>query len=305
VPELVVPTVEDAGRIAQLINERAVALGGAWVESAAGVARWFALPVLDPARDMRLAVDADGTAGYADVSGPEDDTPEAWVDLRALSGRPEAMKLLFAWAQERAAEKAGPGGRLRFFADERDSDFRASLESAGFTIIRSSYEMERSLDGELDLPIWPEGIVVRPFDERDARAVYAAHDEAFADHWGYTPVSFEAWSSQNLVEDEEGDFSLWRIAWDGSDVAGVCINRPRHGDDDSMGWIGVLGVRRPWRRQGLGESLLRESFLEFRERGKRAAGLGVDAENTTGAVALYERVGLSVVRRSDTWERIA
>ena len=54
--ELVIPTVEDAARIAQLINERAVALGGAWVESAAGVARWFALPVLDPAQDMRLVV---------------------------------------------------------------------------------------------------------------------------------------------------------------------------------------------------------------------------------------------------------
>ena len=43
----------------------------------------------------------------------------------------------------------------------------------------------------------------------------------------------------------------------------------------------------------------------FAERGKRSAGLGVDAENTTGAVALYERVGMHVVRRSDTWERTA
>ena len=56
---------------------------------------------------------------------------------------------------------------------------------------------------------------------------------------------------------------------------------------------------------GLGEALLRESFALFAERGKRAAGLGVDAENTTGAVALYERVGMHVVRRSDTWERTA
>ena len=72
-----------------------------------------------------------------------------------------------------------------------------------------------------------------------------------------------------------------------------------------MGWVGVLAVRRPWRRRGLGEALLRESFALFAERGKRAAGLGVDAENTTGAVALYERVGMHVVRRSDTWERTA
>jgi ribosomal protein S18 acetylase RimI-like enzyme len=67
--------------------------------------------------------------------------------------------------------------------------------------------------------------------------------------------------------------------------------------------VGSLAVRRPWRRRGLGEALLRDAFLRFAERGKRSAGLGVDAENTTGAVALYERVGMHVVRRSDTWER--
>ena len=31
--------------------------------------------------------------------------------------------------------------------------------------------------------------------------------------------------------------------------------------------------------------------------------LSVDAENTTGATALYERVGMRVVDRWDIWER--
>ena len=75
------------------------------------------------------------------------------------------------------------------------------------------------------------------------------------------------------------------------------------GEDSTVGWVGSLAVRRPWRRRGLGEALLRDAFVRFAERGKRSAGLGVDAENTTGAVALYERVGMHVVRRSDTWER--
>ena len=77
-PELVVPAVEDAGRIAAVINARAIALGGATEESAEGVARWFALPFIDPAEDMRLALDDGGTAvGYADASGPEDGTPKS------------------------------------------------------------------------------------------------------------------------------------------------------------------------------------------------------------------------------------
>jgi hypothetical protein len=48
---------------------------------------------------------------------------------------------------------------------------------------------------------------------------------------------------------------------------------------------------------------VRESFAAFAGAGKRLAGLGVDAENSTTAVALYERVGMHVARRSDTRER--
>jgi len=55
-----------------------------------------------------------------------------------------------------------------------------------------------------------------------------------------------------------------------------------------------LGVRKPYRKRGLGYSLLKQSFKLFQERGYTRAGLGVDASNPTGAVALYERVGLSV-----------
>ena len=303
-PELVVPTVEDAGRIAAVINERAIALGGATEESAEGVARWFAMPFIDPAQDMRLVVDDAGSAvGYADVSGPEDGTPKAWIDLRALNGNGAALELLFAWAQDRGAERVGSGGTLQFFADERAEELQDLLTGAGYTVVRSSFEMECSLDGDLAPPVWPAGIVLRAFDERDAEAVHAATDEAFRDHWGYVPTTYEAWCAQNLGHGE--DSSLWRVAWDGDEVAGACINRPRRGEDESVGWVGVLAVRRPWRRRGLGEALLRDSFALFAERGKRSAGLGVDAENTTGAVALYERVGMHVVRRSDTWERRA
>jgi ribosomal protein S18 acetylase RimI-like enzyme len=41
----------------------------------------------------------------------------------------------------------------------------------------------------------------------------------------------------------------------------------------------------------------------FAGRGIRRVVLAVDAENTTGATALYERVGMRVVSRFDWWER--
>ena len=73
--------------------------------------------------------------------------------------------------------------------------------------------------------------------------------------------------------------------------------------DPAFGWVGVLGVRKAWRKRGLGRALLLHSFGDFRDRGAARVGLGVDAENTTGAVRLYESAGMHVVRRMDTYER--
>ena len=70
-----------------------------------------------------------------------------------------------------------------------------------------------------------------------------------------------------------------------------------------MGWVGTLGVRREWRKRGIGMSLLRHSFNEFYRRGKRKVGLGVDAQNLTGALRLYESAGMHVHQAFDQYEK--
>ena len=91
------------------------------------------------------------------------------------------------------------------------------------------------------------------------------------------------------------------IAWDGrsAQIAGFSQNRYRMG----IGWIGTLGVRRPWRKRGLGLALLRHAFNEFYRRGKHKVGLGVDAQNLTGALRLYESAGMHVDQASDRYEK--
>lgn len=49
------------------------------------------------------------------------------------------------------------------------------------------------------------------------------------------------------------------IAWDGNEIGGFSQNRFHKG----IGWVGTLGVRRPWRKKGLGLALLRHSFGEL------------------------------------------
>ena len=95
------------------------------------------------------------------------------------------------------------------------------------------------------------------------------------------------------------DSALWAIAWDGDQIAGFSLNRFRMG----IGWVGTLGVRRPWRKKGLGLALLQYSFGEFYKRGNPTVGLGVDASNPTGATRLYQRAGMHVASEFLMYEK--
>ncbi len=180
------------------------------------------------------------------------------------------------------------------------------LASQGYRHIRDSYQMRIEFGAPPPTPVVPEGIVIRPINgEEDRRAAMYAAYESFRDHWGAIDEPFEQYYTRwkDMVErSPDYDPSLWFVALDGETAAGVSICWPRFEEDDRMGWVGTLGVRRPWRKRGLGLALLQHSFGEFFRRGKLRAGLGVDAASLTGATRLYERAGMSVSRQYHLFE---
>ena len=138
----------------------------------------------------------------------------------------------------------------------------------------------------------PDGIRIGPLDlARDAEAVHAAIQEAFADHWGSHPEPFEEWHARH-VERADFDPGLWAVAHDGEEVAGAVIGRTDA--ELGAGWIPTVAVRRPWRGRGLGGALLRAAFAASFGAGYTNVQLGVDTANTTGATRLYEREGMRV-----------
>ena len=171
-----------------------------------------------------------------------------------------------------------------------DSVARQLHEAEGYRPIRFSWRMEINLEEAPRAPIWPTGIELRPFVlEQHNHVIFEADEEAFSDHWGHTPSTFEHWQ-HHVSGREDFDPSLWFVAWDArsAEIAGYSLCRYRMGH----GWVGTLGVRRPWRKRGLGEALLLHSFGEFYKRGMKTVGLFVDAQNPTGATRLYKKAGM-------------
>ncbi len=126
--------------------------------------------------------------------------------------------------------------------------------------------------------------------------------EAFADHWGEGEETYEDFR-HHLLERPKFDPDLWFLAWDGDVLAGYLGASPRAAEDPARGYVNVLGVRRPYRRRGLGETLLRHACRALHARRKIGCDLHVDTASLTGATRLYARVGMTAHPRFATWER--
>jgi mycothiol synthase len=188
---------------------------------------------------------------------------------------------------------------IRNGLDAEDKSGREIHAAIGYQPVRFSWRMEITLTDPPQPASWPKGIELRPYvPGQHDRLVFDAEQEAFADHWGSTPIPYDVWELRKLKR-ENFDPSLWHIAWDGEQVAGFSQCRTRQG----IGWVGTLGVRRPWRKNGLGMALLTHSFAEFHKRRQNVIGLGVDASNSTGATRLYERAGMHVASEFVIYEK--
>jgi mycothiol synthase len=182
-----------------------------------------------------------------------------------------------------------------------DKTMAPLLEQEGFKYVRSFWRMERVMDKAPQAPQWPAGITVRTLVAgKEERAVFEMFEEAFQDHWGHTPTSFEEWTRWRF-KSESFDPALWFLAFAGDELIGASVCRYERELD--LGWVGQLAVLRTWRRKGLAMALLLHSFAEFYRRGIYKVGLGVDSQNLTGATRLYERAGMHVALQHDTYEK--
>jgi mycothiol synthase len=276
----------DAAAISDLIAAADVAVQG-WSDATPGDvhAGWHGL---DLKQDTRVVERDHGLAAYAEavVSGSDLDA-DGYV-------HPDARgRGIGAWILDESEARARELGKQRVvtWCLGSDAGARRLFADKGYAEVRRYYRMTVDLDGTLVEPEWPEGIRVATLRDEDAVIFHDAVNEAFADEWNFVPTSFDEWRRERM-EAPSFDAGLWFLAWDGGEAAGVARCDPRRFDG---GWVGALGVRRPWRRRGIGLALLRHALCEFRRRGETRVGLGVDTQNPTGATSLYEQVGMRVV----------
>ena len=307
-------TLDDAAAVADLINLCDAHDGAAPEESAENLRQEWEQPNWDFAKYTRIVHNAAGQAiAYADFYPRKPHYVHLWAFGRV---HPEYRNrglgtALLHWAEAEARELiplAPPEARVSF-----KSSVLSTVEPAvklltdnGMSLYRSFYQMEIDFaeHGPVSVPPAPEGITIRTLaDGIDPRAVHLAFEEAFSDHFGHLPGSYEHFE-QFLLKSRHHDPTLWFLALDGDQIAGFVLAEDTSDEDPNLGWIDDLGVRRAWRKRGIGGYLLRLALAEIQRRGRARAALSVDTDSLTGALRLYENAGMRPTRRYDRYEKV-
>lgn len=282
---------------------------------------------VDLAADARVGVDSDGrfrAAGRNAFRPGAVETLsihlEGGVDPQ-WRGRGIGRELL-RWQRARALRNiadlraADPAARelpARYgaFVEDQITSRARLLRAAGFTPSRWFTEFRRPLDARYDVPsLGIDGLRVDRLDDDRldtdlSERVRQAHNDAFLDHWGSNPHDEEAWRT-GVVEDEAfrpaQSFAIVDTTDTAEPVVAYVVNCEYEHDwvaqGFSAGYTEAIGVRRAWRGRGLAKHLLALSAGVFAEAGHPYAELDADADNPSGAVALYESLGYQAAHRA-------
>lgn len=221
---------------------------------------------------------------------------------------------LLAWQLARAEQKLAASearlpGWIVGYADERAPQRERLLRAGGLQPVRYFLGLERSLAEPVPEVRPAEGVRIVPYASALSEAVHRARDEAFGDHWGSQPMSDEQWEAF-LGGTFRADLSFVALAAgaEGDEVAGFVLSQVNEEDWTAQGFSGAyvaaLGTTRAHRGRRIAPALLSRTLGACAEHGWERVTLDVDAENPTGALGLYTRLGFVTATRETGLVRV-
>jgi ribosomal protein S18 acetylase RimI-like enzyme len=214
-------------------------------------------------------------------------------------------------AERRAAELVAARGHERAVVDvglyRHDAGMREVLEASSFAVATSFIRMYVAVSDATVVPDPPQGVEIRRLgaDESELRTLHTVLEESFADHFGHVRNSFDEFRDRLANAERSGiggSDQRWLAFLAGAPV-GLVMGNDSYVEDENAGHVQMLGVVREARGRGIGRQLLLTAFDDSRRRGRVGVYLGVDTNNVTSALRLYESVGMHPVHTIDVWRK--
>lgn len=308
-------TLADVAAVVAVANAHSRQITGADELTANTVQVDWTTPQSNLANDVRVVLTANGQIvacgmvwglfePYARIN--------VWLRVHPDHQQRGLEAALLQWAEDHVRQVAVPRAAsetricLTGYRNSLDTSGQAAYKQASFKVVRHMYRMQIDLDEAPPTPVWPVGSALRTFvPGQDDEAVLQVYRASFQDHWGYVALPYEEDLKmfRHWMTDPIFDPTLWQLVMVGERLVGISLNQAHLDEDLDMGWVSTLGVLREYRQQGIATALLLHIFGQFYQRGQKRVGLGVDTQNLTGALRLYESVDMRVYRQTNVFEK--
>lgn len=204
---------------------------------------------------------------------------------------------LLAWQEQQAAARAATEriGNPVYGANVGQAGSESLLRHCGYTLAFTGL----TLECEPAAQEWklPAGIKMRDVASEKHRMIY----EAIADSFSGPRLGSRTFPYVEYLSDfEDTDLGLWRVAWDGDQIAGLAITTINPNGIADTPWV---GVRPPWRRRGIARTLMLATLDSLIQHGVRRAVISTHLENTDNSVGLYESVGYRITERRPRYRK--
>ena len=240
-------------------------------------------PSFDPEHDAVVVLDGDELVGYAEV-----------YRARRLTGcvRPDGWgrgigAALVDWAVARVGELGGE--LVGQTVPDADTAAVELFRSRGWSPLWTSWVLEVPPGGAIAERSLPDGYAIRPLRPgQDERAAYEVVEQAFSEWPDREPTLYEDWAATVL---QRPGFEPWQLTL-AVDRSGGVVGACHLVMSADTGWVNQVAVDRAHRGRGIAQALLAKAFAAARERGAPRGELSTDSR--TGALGLYERLGMQV-----------
>jgi ribosomal protein S18 acetylase RimI-like enzyme len=295
-------TEEDVTKILDIANSNLLALNPNDIPMGVIEGHEFVRGFFDPAITRLTKLDLDDDWQSFITLNPDSSRKRFYLDIYTRPGA-QTLSPSLDLALD-LARKHDPEYRLWLGVQSNDLAYKSLLESREFTILRKYWTLEMRIPVENESSS-PSLGVIRELDldkEDDLRTFHEVHQDAFSQHFGFMPRQFNEWSELVLRHKVEINLQAWLISVNGVPAGFVDFNDEQLHNDS--GYVSGLGVRQAFQGKGLGEALLRHAIQINSALGRSKLCLSVDAGNESGALRLYEKVGMKPISEWHQYENL-
>lgn len=306
--------MEDADIVADLFNLCSQEIiGKNDFESGELIAGWKAANI-DIEKDTLTVSDGENLIGYADVWGflPPYVRVNTWARVHPKYKNLGIGWALNKWSESRAIELTQKAEKdLQTFTvsyiNVEEKESMQLLSDLGAKPVRYSWVMEADIPENIIAKNSTTNFTIKVVTPDAYYEIYLLKEETFSDHWGHIDTAEEeGWKEfqSEHIQDPNYDPDLWFAAEVNGELVGFIIGNKSTPFGDDYGWVSILGVKREYRKSGIGKALLLHFFQAIKVNGSKRVGLSVDTDSLTGATKLYESVGLRVIEQYVRLEKV-